>query len=115
MTLAAAERARLRLLWRRLSVQALGAAADDLKELAREALGWASPCDRPADAFVLFALARMAFAFVREPTEAGRAKRRPALSGLALLAGELLDAADPGDPAPPGPPPALPFRADLDG
>lgn len=114
MTLTAAERGRLRLLWRRLSVGALGADPAELKDPAREALGWASPCDRPGDAFVLFALARLAFAFVREPTEAGRAARRPALSGLALLAGEVLDATDPGEPPPP-PPPTLPFRADLDG
>lgn len=113
MTLTAAERARLRTLWRKLARDGLGGDPAELHDQAREALGWSSPCEAAGEAFVLFALARMAFAFVRERSEAGRAARRPALTALALLAAELLDAAEPGEPLPA--PPQRPFRADLDG
>lgn len=108
MTLTLPERARLRGLWRALATAALRPDGAGLAEDAAHAQSWPSPFEHRAEAFVLFALARLAMAVAKAVSPGQLAQRRPALTALALLALELLDA---GEPAPP----QLPFRADIDG
>lgn len=113
MTLTVAERARLSQLWRAVAAAAVAGDAEALSGVARACQAWASPLEEKADAFVLFALSRLSYAYVTARTQAARAQRRPALGALGLLALSLL-----GDPPPatPPPPPAqpgfLPYRDD---
>lgn len=107
MALTDHERARLRARWSSLIDHCQGLThTAAFKPLALEALQWTSPLERREDAFVLFALARLADAHARAPVSS-LALREPALIQLAGLARRLLGE----DP----PPPRLPFRADIDG
>lgn len=108
------ELARLRVRWRDLAELALDATLagarpsqlEKLKRDAHDAMNWSSALPVYHDAFVLFALARLAAAFAKCPVSQVEL-RRPSLVALAELVLKMLGA----EPAPP----RLPFRADIDG
>lgn len=79
---------------------------DRLKRDANEAMNWPTPLPGYHDAFVLFALARLAAAFAKCPVAELR-KRAPSLVALAHLVLEMLGE----EPEPQ----RLPYRADIDG
>jgi hypothetical protein len=112
MALTAPVLAGLRVKWRSLAELALATArapdnaqADRLKREANEALNWASALPGYHDAFVLFALARLAAAFAKCPVRQVE-RRAPALIAVADLVLEMLQEDEPR---------RLTYRADIDG
>lgn len=106
MPLTPAERHRLRGLWLALVRSSVVPDPEALATM-REARKWPSPLDRREQAFVLFALASLAHAFV-SASQTERLRMADALSHTALLAQHYLGAEGP-------PQNMLPFRRDVDG
>lgn len=115
-TLTDASKVRLRARWRTLARLAQRADAGELRGDAFEMLGELAPIEDKGQAWALFALARLCFAYVKADPPL-RETLAPALVALGAAADRVLDMSDPGLNALGGradPPPRRP-RADIDG
>lgn len=109
MALTEQEKARLRHVWRSLAKLALTQpGAEEFKRAALDATNWLSPLEAQADAYVLFAFARLSVAYVRSRVD-DQPRRIVTLASLAEEVRRVLRDDDAPDP------PRLPFRADIDG
>lgn len=110
-TLTDASKVRLRARWRTLARLAQRADAGELRGDAYAMLGELAPIEDKGQAWALFALARLCFAYVKADPPL-RETLAPALVALGAAADRVLDMSDPGVRA--DPPPRRP-RADIDG